>query len=79
MNVQLPAYYSLTDFINIGLTNPGVYQENEDGDEAKSLIMSRFARCSKNCDFSTVFRASCDFSHFFVMLIITEVQSELSI
>ena len=27
----------------------------------------------------TIFCASCDFSRFFVMLIITEVQSELSI
>ena len=42
-----------TSPINIGLTNLGVYQENEDGDKAKSL-MSRFARSSKNCDFSCV-------------------------
>ena len=43
--------------------------------------MSRFARSSKNCDFSSVAknRKSDEFSQFFVMLIITEVQSELSI
>ena len=42
--------------------------------------MSRFARSSKNCNFSSVAknRKSDEFSQFFDMLIITEVQSELS-
>ena len=44
-------------------------------------LMSRFARSSKSCDFSCVAknRKSDDFLQFFVMLIVNEVQSELSI
>ena len=46
---------------------------------AAKIVRLAIFRNTRKIASLTIFRTSCDFSQFFVMLIITEVQSELSI